>query len=62
MDRQYALFLPLLSSMLHLAGSERQDETMAERLTFEEGKLIDKSLSALGNVANALANKMDMTW
>lgn len=39
-----------------LAGSERQDKTMAEGLTFEEGKLINKSLSALGNVVNALAD------
>ena len=37
------------------AGSERQDKTRAEGLTFEEGKLINKSLSALGNVVNALA-------
>ena len=38
------------------AGSERQDNTRAEGLTFEEGKLINKSLSALGNVVNALAD------
>ncbi len=36
------------------AGSERQDRTGAEGVTFEEGKLINKSLSALGNVVNAL--------
>ena len=33
---------------------------MAEGLTSEEGKLINKSLSALGNVVNALANNMDV--
>ena len=38
------------------AGSERQDKTRAEGVTFEEGKLINKSLSALGNVVNALAD------
>ena len=38
------------------AGSERQDKTRAEGLTFDEGKLINKSLSALGNVVNALAD------
>ncbi len=38
------------------AGSERQDKTLAEGLTFEEGKLINKSLSALGNVVKALAD------
>lgn len=38
------------------AGSERQDKTLAEGLTFEEGKLINKSLSALGNVVRALAD------
>ena len=37
------------------AGSERQDKTLAEGLTSEEGKLINKSLSALGNVVKALA-------
>lgn len=37
-------------------GSERQDRTGAEGLTFEEGKLINKSLSALGNVVNALTD------
>lgn len=38
------------------AGSERQDRTGAEGVTFEEGKLINKSLSALGNVVNALTD------
>ena len=37
-------------------GSERQDKTLTEGLTFEEGKLINKSLSALGKVVKALAD------
>lgn len=41
---------------LYHAGSERQDRTGAEGVTFEEGKLINKSLSALGNVVNALTD------
>lgn len=36
--------------LVDLAGSERQDKTGAEGVTFDEGKLINKSLSALGNV------------
>lgn len=39
-----------------LAGSERQGKTAAEGQTLEEGKLINKSLSALGNVVNALTD------
>ncbi|MCJ1368777.1 hypothetical protein MMC16_007925, partial [Acarospora aff. strigata] len=39
-----------------LAGSERQTKTAAEGQTLEEGKLINKSLSALGNVVNALTD------
>ncbi|BDA49789.1 Kinesin heavy chain [Coccomyxa sp. Obi] len=42
--------------LVDLAGSERQDRTGAEGVTFEEGKLINKSLSALGNVVNALTD------
>ncbi len=38
------------------AGSEQRDKTLVEGLTFEEGKLINKSLSALGNVVKALAD------
>jgi hypothetical protein len=45
-----------LEQHARLAGSERQDKAMAEGLTFEEGKLINKSLSALGNVVNTLAD------
>lgn len=40
--------------LVDLAGSERQDRTLATGLTLEEGKLINKGLSALGNVVNAL--------
>ena len=43
-------------TLVDLAGSERQDRTLAEGLTFEEGRLINKSLSALGNVVSALAD------
>ena len=41
---------------MDLAGSERQTRTAAEGQTLEEGKLINKSLSALGNVVNALTD------
>ena len=41
---------------MDLAGSERQGKTAAEGQTLEEGKLINKSLSALGNVVNALTD------
>lgn len=40
--------------LVDLAGSERADRTGAEGQTFDEGKLINKSLSVLGNVVNAL--------
>lgn len=40
--------------LVDLAGSERADRTCAEGQTFDEGKLINKSLSVLGNVVNAL--------
>jgi hypothetical protein len=39
-----------------LAGSERQDKTAAVGLTAVEGSQINKSLSALGNVVNALTD------
>ena len=42
--------------MEHCTGSEGQDKTLAEGLTYEEGKPIDNSLSALGNVVTALAD------
>lgn len=37
-----------------LAGSEKIGKTMASGQTLEEAKMINKSLSALGNVINAL--------
>lgn len=39
-----------------LAGSERQDKTGAVGLTAAEGSQINRSLSALGNVVNALTD------
>lgn len=43
--------------LVDLAGSERQDRTQAAGHLLEEGKLINKSLSALGNVVSALTEK-----
>ncbi|KAK9802991.1 hypothetical protein WJX73_005839 [Symbiochloris irregularis] len=40
--------------LVDLAGSERADKTHAVAQTLEEGKLINKSLSSLGLVVNAL--------
>lgn len=37
-----------------LAGSEKIGKTLASGQTLEEAKMINKSLSALGNVINAL--------
>ena len=37
-----------------LAGSEKVGKTEASGQTLEEAKMINKSLSALGNVINAL--------
>ena len=57
-DKQHvarSLFI-WLTSQVDLAGSERQTKTSAEAQTLEEGKLINKSLSALGNVVNALTD------
>eukprot|EP00923_Selenidium_pygospionis_P029675 GHVN01052856.1.p1 GENE.GHVN01052856.1~~GHVN01052856.1.p1 ORF type:complete len:748 (+),score=163.38 GHVN01052856.1:184-2427(+) len=42
--------------LVDLAGSEKLSKTGAEGMTMEEGKLINKSLSCLGNVINALTN------
>ena len=39
-----------------LAGSERQDKTQAVGQIAAEGSQINKSLSALGNVVNALTD------
>ena len=44
------------AAQVDLAGSERQTKSAAEGQTLEEGKLINKSLSALGNVVNALTD------
>ena len=44
-------------NLVDLAGSERVRVTGATGLRLEECKSINKSLSALGNVINALANK-----
>ena len=38
-----------------LAGSERASRTHAQGTTFEEGRLINASLTALGKVVQALA-------
>lgn len=40
--------------LVDLAGSEKVAKTGAEGLTLEEAKEINKSLSCLGNVINAL--------
>ena len=42
-------------AQVDLAGSERAARTNAQGTTFEEGKLINASLTALGKVVNALA-------
>lgn len=39
------------------SGSERQDKTGTEGTTLDEAKLINKSLSCLGNVVNALTQQ-----
>jgi kinesin family protein 1/kinesin family protein 3/17 len=43
-------------NLVDLAGSERADSTGAEGKQLKEGAAINKSLSALGNVINALAD------
>lgn len=43
--------------LVDLAGSERVSRTGAEGKTFEEAKVINKSLSCLGNVINSLFEK-----
>jgi hypothetical protein len=45
-----------LTSAQDLAGSERQEKTQAQGQTLQEGNLINKSLSCLGNVVNALTD------
>lgn len=41
---------------MDLAGSEKAERTGAEGKALEEAKTINKSLSALGNVINALGS------
>lgn len=41
---------------MDLAGSEKIEKTGAEGIVLEEAKTINKSLSALGNVINALTS------
>ncbi|GAB4818979.1 hypothetical protein N2152v2_006025 [Parachlorella kessleri] len=43
-------------ALVDLAGSERQEKTQAQGQTLQEGNLINKSLSCLGNVVNALTD------
>ena len=42
---------------IYLAGSERNKKTGATGAQLKEGAAINKSLSALGNVINALSSK-----
>lgn len=42
--------------LVDLAGSEKVEKTGAKGSTLEEAKMINKSLSALGNVINALTD------
>jgi len=42
--------------LVDLAGSEKVEKTGAEGTTLDEAKMINKSLSALGNVINALTD------
>eukprot|EP00891_Asterochloris_glomerata_P002689 jgi/Astpho2/2689/gw1.00050.167.1_t len=46
--------------LVDLAGTERSGKTVARGQTLEEAKLINKSLSALGNVVNALTDAKKM--
>ncbi|EGG13785.1 kinesin family member 3 [Cavenderia fasciculata] len=42
--------------LVDLAGSEKVSKTGAQGVTFDEAKMINKSLSSLGNVINALTD------
>lgn len=44
-------------NLIDLAGSERLSKTGAEGTRLNEAKNINRSLSALGTVINALSNK-----
>jgi kinesin family protein 15 len=48
-------------SMVDLAGSERQKDTHTTGERLKEASVINKSLSALGNVINALADNSGLT-
>lgn len=47
--------------LVDLAGSEKVEKTGAEGRVLDEAKTINKSLSALGNVINALTTGKDKT-
>lgn len=51
MDKRYGKLI-----LVDLAGSEKAEKTGAEGRVLEEAKTINKSLSALGNVINALTS------
>jgi Kinesin motor domain len=48
--------------LVDLAGSEKVEKTGAEGRLLEEAKTINKSLSALGNVINALTSGKQKTY
>ena len=48
--------MELLQQAQWQTGSERQDRTGADGLTMDEGRMINRSLSAMGNVVCALTD------
>ena len=50
---------PLLSTQVDLAGSERIKDSGSEGVRLTEAQAINKSLSNLGNVIMALAQKVE---
>ena len=54
-DKEKTTTLTAKINLVDLAGSERADKTGASGDTLKQGAAINKSLSALGNVINALA-------
>ena len=54
-DKEKTTTLSAKINLVDLAGSERADKTGATGDTLKQGAAINKSLSALGNVINALA-------